>query len=80
MDEASLLADFLSHVLTTSLIDRRVYRIKEFNFSAEGSISGKITGTHISGMETEIKTVTHQEVYCRKLKSGIWEAEVIFEI
>ena len=79
-DATALLIDFLSHILTLTLIDRKMYRLKEINFTPNGAVAGKVTGIPVSGMETEIKAVTYHEAYCRKLKSGIWEAQVIFDI
>jgi SHS2 domain-containing protein len=79
-DETTLLVDFLSEMLTLTLIERKMYRMRTVHFTPDGTAEGKITETPISGMETEIKAVTYHEAYCRKLKSGIWEAQVIFDI
>ena len=80
VDDAALLVDFLSHMLTITFIDKRSYLLKEINFGPGPSAAGSVHGLPINGMKNEIKAVTYHEAYCRKLKTGMWEAGVIFDI
>jgi SHS2 domain-containing protein len=79
-DRESLLVDFLSEALYLSDLHNEAYLDADIHVLTEDYVKATIKGVAISGFEVaEIKAVTYNDLKITR-ESGVWQADVVFDI
>jgi len=79
-DLPSLLVDFLSEALYLSQVNKEVYNNVNFKKITDKELEGELIGQKVERFGEDIKAVTHHSLDIRQLSSGVWEANVLFDI
>ncbi len=79
-DITCLLVDFLSEILSVSYTEKAIFCKMEDVVISENTLSAKLYGTGISGLDEEIKAVTYHEADVLKNSRNSWETIIVFDI
>jgi SHS2 domain-containing protein len=79
-DSTGLLIDFLSQVLSLSLLKQAVFNQVDFKQISETALTAELTGSPVGRFDKEIKAVTYHEAAVTKNAEGLWETKIVFDI
>jgi SHS2 domain-containing protein len=80
LDQTTLLIDFLNNALYLAYSKKEAYDKIVFSKINNNNLSCQILGYKISAFKKDIKAVTYHEANIKKLKNGIIETVIIFDI
>ncbi len=76
----NLLIDFLSQALTYAYLDQAVYEAVKISQLTACSCQAVIYGRPVSSFSKEIKAVTYHEAQIKKIKKGIYQTILVFDL
>lgn len=79
-DTTALLVDFLSEVLTHSLVERAIFCRAEFIKLSAKMLHAKIYGIKINRFDKDIKAVTYHEAEVKRTDKNRYETVIVFDI
>ncbi len=79
-DETLLLIDFLSQVLTLSIINKAVFFRSTFALLTETRLEAKIAGKQILKFDEDIKAVTYHDAQVEGGPDGFYAVTITFDI
>ena len=79
-DISLLLIDFLSRVLTISLVEQVLFTRITFDEISDTSLCATIHGNKVERFDEDIKAVTYHEAYVAKDKDGTYVVTIVFDI
>lgn len=79
-DTTALLIDFLSEVLTYSLVEKAVFCRAEFTELSAKTLNAKIYGIKTNRFDKDIKAVTYHEAKVKRNNKNRYETIVVFDI
>lgn len=80
IDASAILVDFLSEVLALADTNQEVYFCVKLNEFSDTVIDAEIRGVKVNKFDEDIKAVTYHGVDIQQSESGLWEAEIVFDI
>jgi SHS2 domain-containing protein len=79
-DSTGLLIDFLSRVLSLSLLKQAIFSQVDFKQISETTLTVELTGSSVGHFDKEIKAVTYHEAAVTQNAAGHWETKIVFDI
>ncbi len=79
-DTESLLVDFLSEINYLCETNIEVYKEIKFNKFSDNEIEAELFGKKVKSFGFVIKGVTYYSLKINRVKSGVWQATVVFDI
>lgn len=79
-DQTMLLIDFLSEVLSLSLLHKCVYFRAEFSEFSDVGLTAQIYGTKVNSFDRDVKAVTYHEAEILMNGKGNYHTVIIFDI
>ncbi len=76
----SLLVDFLNEILYLSQINKEIYSKIKFKKFSDTEIEAELIGQKIKRFNLDIKAATYHNLDITRLKNGIWQTIVLFDI
>jgi SHS2 domain-containing protein len=80
VDRTALFIDFLSELLTLTLMERAIFCEVQILLLSAHRLSARVSGHLFDEMEEDIKAVTYHEADVHLNDEGQWETLVIFDI
>jgi SHS2 domain-containing protein len=79
-DSTSLLIDFLSEVLTLSVIHKAIFFHVSFELLSNLRLKAILTGMHVSSFNEDIKAVTYHNAQVVRGPDGVYQVTITFDI
>ncbi len=79
-DSTSLLIDFLSQILSLSLLKQAIFNQVDFKLLTATTLIADLRGNLVDHFDKEIKAVTYHEAAVRKNAEDCWETKIVFDI
>ena len=79
-DASALLVDFLSEVLTVSLVECAVFEELRAHTLTEEVADLEVHGRPVAGFQHDVKAVTYHEADVRRDEAGHWHTHLVFDI
>ena len=79
-DSTNLLIDFLSQVLSLSLLKQAIFSQVDFKPLTATALVADLRGNLVDHFDKEIKAVTYHEAAVRKNAEGLWETKIVFDL
>jgi SHS2 domain-containing protein len=79
-DTTALLVDFLSEVLTLTLIDQVIFCQVEYTSLDVRSLTANLCGSHTGSFDEDIKAVAYHEAEIKRNSRGNYQTNLVFDI
>ncbi len=80
LDLSALLVDFLSEALYLSQVNKEAYLNLIFKKFSSHELEGELIGQKVERFSEDIKAVTYHNLELKRIKNGIWEGTVLFDM